>query len=123
MFGVYRFLPRETAREAVCKYRQNVIEANLHLSGLTINDVFYERTWSYTFLERVLQPEHTKFWDHVSVWYDVSVAFATRNIDNLNLHSLYTYQNLPKSFFAKYASRVDWVAPGAREAFIADLKS
>ena len=123
MFRIYKFLPYKVAISAIRMHRQSVIEENLHLTNIDITDIFYDHTWSNKFIERNLKPEHTQFWDHISVWYEINTNFARRNIDHLNLHNLYMYQNLPNSFFLKYVDRIDWVAPGAREEFIENLKT
>lgn len=120
MFEIYKFLPYNIAVRCVLKHKQSAIENNFYRS-VNISDIFYERTWSLSFIERVLLPEHTVFWDHVSVWYEITPSFANRNIDNLNMYNLYKYQNLPKSFFRTHKDKINWVAPGARDAFFANL--
>jgi hypothetical protein len=107
---VLAWLPERSRAECVLRMPQSWIERHFEELPIRIKDIFFQRTWSLKFLERVLPPEATDLWDHVSAWYDLTDSFCERNIDWLNFHDLVYSQNLSREFYISNADRIDWIA-------------
>jgi hypothetical protein len=106
---VLELLPEEARVKCVLRMSQRWIETHFEDLPVKIEDIFYQRTWSLDFVERVLRPEHTDLWDYVSVWYSLTDSFCDRNIDWLNFHELVYSQNLSREFYIRHAERIDWL--------------
>ncbi len=107
--NLMQWLPLQTRIKAVLKFPTHWIEANFHRLNIDLESIFYKKTWSLEFLEFSLPHENTDMWDHISQLYTLDEEFCSKNIDFLNFHMLYEYQNLPRSFYLKHKNKIDWI--------------
>ena len=112
---VLAWLPAKTRAQCVLRMPQRWIEENFETCGVSLVDIFYQRTSALDFLERVLCPEDNDMWDHISTWYTLTEAFCTRNVDWLNFHELVYSQTLSRKFYLQHADRFDWIPTLDRE--------
>lgn len=104
-----RWLTPQTKIKVLVKMSANWIEENFDSLHIQIKDIFYKKTWSSEFLSEYLPRDETDLWDYISQFYTLDEDFCEENIDFLNFHNLYEFQNLPRSFYLKYKNKIDWI--------------
>lgn len=106
---VLEWFPENIKVACVLSRPQKWIENNFDRLPIKIEDIFHQRTWSLDFVQRVLLPEHTDMWDHVSTYYSLTVPFCDKNIDWLNFHDLVYNQSLGRNFYIRHKEKIDWL--------------
>ena len=115
LFDVLMWLPRKARIACILRMPSRWIEDNFEVLPISFIDIFYQRTWSLEFLERVLLPEDSEMWDHISTWYTLPESFCERNIDWLNFHDLVYNQTMSHRFYLHHQEKFDWIAVIDRE--------
>lgn len=103
------WLPLKERIKCIRKMSQKWIEKNFDDLPIKFIDIFYDKTWSFEFLENNLKPEDVNMWDHISTWYQLTDSFCESNLEWLNFHELVYSQILSKKFYLDHLDRIDWI--------------
>ena len=104
-----KWLPQNTKIKVLSKMPTSWIEENFHRLNIQLKDIFYKKTWSLEFLTDILPKDETDLWDYISQFYTLDEEFCEKNIDFLNFHNLYEFQNLPRMFYFQHKTKIDWI--------------